>query len=364
MREFLDQHVRWLSPNGHGIEWRKAHCSLPGHEHDDAKPSLSVSYTRNLFKCHTPTCVSYDLPSAERTLAKLQQLMEPNNGTNGQATPTGTEPQPERRIDITRGRRAGSITAVYDYQDEHGNLRYRKLRHPHPTRGKTFSFCRPPAAGDRDQRWIVGLGHQPHHLYGLPKLLKDPGKVVFVTEGEKNARHVRKLGLPATTLDSGAGANWTHVASDIARLKAAGKTHVILLQDNDPAGKVYVDHGAAAWLKAGFSKAKRVLLSNLPEKGDVSDWIARLERRLRTAGVPRAKWRRIIPAALLKGVTPARWMTKADLPPAMLTVWDKAATLGQLMRHTQGTIAWVEPKMLAAGQSPRSTRLGALGSRR
>lgn len=151
----------------------------------------------------------------------------------------------------------------YDYKDLDGNLIYQVQRFE----PKRFVQRRPNGKGG----WIyVGVFHGISRvLYHLPELAVDlaafPEAVVYVTEGEKDCGNIRALGLLATCA---AGNVWTDEM--VAVLKGRD---VIILEHNDKAGReksakaAQALHGVAASVRiAGFE--------DLPEKGDVSDWIA------------------------------------------------------------------------------------------
>jgi hypothetical protein len=93
--------------------------------------------------------------------------------------------------------------------------------------------------------------------------------VVFLPEGEKAADAARSIGLTATTSAGGAKApaktDWTPLA---------GK-QVVILPDNDAAGREYAAKATAILTKLAPPVVVKVLeLPNLPDGGDIVDWIA------------------------------------------------------------------------------------------
>jgi hypothetical protein len=102
-------------------------------------------------------------------------------------------------------------------------------------------------------------------LYGLDTVAE--GADLFVTEGEKCAAALHSLGLPAVT--SVCGSKSAHKSNWKPTAKAA---RIIILRDNDEPGKDYADE-VVQCLPPGLS-ARVVLLDNLPDGGDVCDWIA------------------------------------------------------------------------------------------
>jgi hypothetical protein len=106
--------------------------------------------------------------------------------------------------------------------------------------------------------------------YRLPELIAAPADDwVFVCEGEKDADTVAAAGLAATTNPGGAG-KWR------AELNGwfAGKAKVALLEDNDEAGRAHV-RKAGELLRATIPDLRIVRFSDLPEHGDVTDWLRR-----------------------------------------------------------------------------------------
>jgi hypothetical protein len=112
---------------------------------------------------------------------------------------------------------------------------------------------------------IAGMP-EPRPLYRLPDLAS--AKTVYVCEGEKAAEAAWSIGLVATTSAGGAKA-----ARKTAWSPLAGKD-VVIFPDNDQAGRSYGDAVAAILerLKPP-SVVKVVNLPDVPEGGDVVDWI-------------------------------------------------------------------------------------------
>jgi DNA primase len=154
------------------------------------------------------------------------------------------------------------IVAVYDYTDENGNLLYQAVRY-HP---KDFRVRKPDGKGG----FIWNLDNTPRVIYRLPEIVQareDNFYVVFC-EGEKDVDNVReKLEFPATTIAQGVGSWKDNYADYFIGL------NVIILPDNDKSGKDFAEKVA----NSIYGKAQSVTIVNLPdipEKGDVSDWLA------------------------------------------------------------------------------------------
>lgn len=163
----------------------------------------------------------------------------------------------------------------YDYTDESGALLYQVVRYYdkydekqiRPRRLATDADRIAGAKIDRDGFvWsITGLRRV---LYQLPALIESvaAGHTVYLTEGEKDADSLLKLGWIATTNSFGA-LTWSNEFSSFF----AG-ADVVLLRDNDLAGARRALLVATA-LRDVANSIKCVLLPDLPAKGDVTDWL-------------------------------------------------------------------------------------------
>ncbi|MEW6770443.1 MAG: DUF927 domain-containing protein [Bacillota bacterium] len=151
--------------------------------------------------------------------------------------------------------------AIYSYTNESGKLLFEVLRFP----GKRFVQRRPDGAGG----WVYNLKGVRRVLYRLPEVLAavNENRTVFIVEGEKDADNLARLGLAATTVPGGAG-KWRQEYSEVLR-----GADVVVLPDNDEPGHKHAEQVAKSL--HGVAARVRVLeLPGLPEKGDVSDWLA------------------------------------------------------------------------------------------
>ncbi len=153
------------------------------------------------------------------------------------------------------------IIATYDYSNESGELLFQVAR----TKAKEF----PPRRRDENGKWTWGLGDLPRVLYRLPELLRaKPNQVIFIVEGEKDADNLSEIGLIATTNAGGAG-NWQTTSQNAQCLY---DRKIAILPDNDLPGRNHAEQ-VARTLYGKADKIKIIELQDLPESGDVSDWL-------------------------------------------------------------------------------------------
>ena len=190
----------------------------------------------------------------------------------------GTErrPEPDRPAPQTAG--AGlppgvpaqaRLAATYQYTDAADRMIFEVCRFEWIAeagkREKTFRQRRP---GDRPGSWIwstKGIRQVPYRLTEVIEAVSRE-TMVFIVEGEKDADNLAKLGIPATCNAMGAG-KWPEELSEHFR-----KANVVIVPDNDEPGRKHRDLVARALLDVGATV--RVLdLPNLPDKGDVTDWL-------------------------------------------------------------------------------------------
>jgi DNA polymerase bacteriophage-type len=159
----------------------------------------------------------------------------------------------------SRKRTRGGHAAFYYYKDASGAP---YLRVERTTTKNFFQFHM------EGGRWVKGAPAGPKIPYHLPDLIAAaPDVPVWITEGEKDADNVAALGLITTTNPGGAG-NW---CADLNKW-FKGKQTAYLLQDHDEKGRQHTAKIAAA-LQHIIAEIRTVLFSELPPKGDVSDWI-------------------------------------------------------------------------------------------
>jgi hypothetical protein len=225
--------ARSLGAKRNGRGWL---CGCPAH--DDHDPSFSIEDGddgRAVFICRAGC-------DQKAVVAALRQR--------------GLWPEPEKDDGGAKRR----IVATYGYCDAKGELRYQVVRF----QPKDFRQRRPDGAPDR---WLWNMTGVEPLPYRLPGLLGDPAATVFVVEGEKDADNLAKIGIVATCNHGGAK-KWR---SEISRWFA--DRDVVIIPDNDEPGRAHARDVATKL--AGIAANVRVLdLPGLPQKGDVSDWLA------------------------------------------------------------------------------------------
>lgn len=153
------------------------------------------------------------------------------------------------------------IVAEYNYEDETGHVLFQAIR----LQPKNFRQRQPDGKGG----WTWNLKGVRLVPYRLPEIVEAIAleRRVFIVEGEKDADALRKLGMAATCNPMGAG-KWRQEY----REHFVG-ADVVIIPDNDESGRKHASDVANALLGAA-STILITTLPGLPDKGDVSDWIA------------------------------------------------------------------------------------------
>ena len=250
-----------------GERERAGYCTARCPAHDDAKASLSLKDGRDgvLWKCHAG-CTQEAVMAALRAADILED--------------TVTARRPTVRVTTTPVRVSAPIVATYDYTDEAGELLFQSVR----LEPKGF-YQRHRASDGTWANHLRGVRLVP---YRLPDIVTSTG-TVYVPEGEKDVDALRAWGLVATCNPMGAG-KWLPAYSEHLRGR-----EVVILPDNDGPGRTHAD-SILRDLEHVASRVRLVNLPGLPDKGDVSDWIA--------AGGTRAQLERLV-----RDAPPATWST-------------------------------------------------------
>ena len=175
----------------------------------------------------------------------------------------GVRHDPRAKATPGRPRKDGArIVATYDYTDAGGALLFQAVRYA----PKDFKQRQPDGAGG----WLWNLRGVFMVPYRVPELVAAPlGATVFVAEGEKDVDNLRAEGAIATCNPMGAGKWQPQYGAWLL-----GK-HVVVLADNDQAGQGHANDVARSLIAADVAASVKALtLPGLPDKGDVSDWLA------------------------------------------------------------------------------------------
>jgi hypothetical protein len=220
--------------------------------HDDHRPSLSIIISEGAFNCHVCELAGGMVP------------FEIRFSGCGKA-------EAGRNINqIIKGSIDETYEAKYDYLDESDTLVYQILR---MGKGNKHRFtARRPVQIKGTVKWVYNLHGIPKVLYHLPDVVARQWNVV--TEGEKDADNVDRLGLLApdgsryatTTNPFGAG-KWINEFSPYFHRKK-----VLILGDNDSAGKAHAESVQRSISLYTFSKDITVL-TDWQWASDVSDYI-------------------------------------------------------------------------------------------
>jgi hypothetical protein len=157
-----------------------------------------------------------------------------------------------------------SVTTLFPYPDEDGNLFYWRVRIDHPVKGKEIrpiSFI--------DGKWEAKEPKFPtgKPLYNLHEISNRPDETIWIVEGEKCAEALIERGILATTSGSASsadGADWSPIYD----------REIVCWPDNDESGFQYIQN-IKSILIIKILKIDFVDLSliDLPEKGDCVDWL-------------------------------------------------------------------------------------------
>jgi hypothetical protein len=231
--------------------------------HEDENPSLHIEENARgdvLLVCRSQNCSFEDICKAYGLAPKDARANGSHEGRPA-ASERGQGRPPFNHRDITH---------VYEYVDEQNRPLFQVVR----DRNKNF-LQRRIKPGHRDPGeepvYEYNLEGVRRVLYRLPEVVaaRRVRHRIYVVEGEKDADNLAELGLIATTAPQGAAAKWLPQYTD----QLAGAFEVIIIPDNDEPGRKHaleIRDAIAEWVTT-----TRVLeLPSLPDKGDVSDWIA------------------------------------------------------------------------------------------
>jgi 5S rRNA maturation endonuclease (ribonuclease M5) len=210
--------------------------ACPIEEHKKFHRCVTIDTAQNLFHCNDcgkgGTIIDWE--ALEKKIEPAEAMRQLSGGRNGSSAPEW------------------KIVATYNYTDASGNLLYQVCR----LVPKDFRQRRPDGNGG----WIWNTQGVDRALYHLPEVLK--ANTVCVTEGEKDADNLAKLGFTATC-NSGGAKKWRDEYSEVLRGK-----DVLIFGDADKDGKAHVEQVT----KSVQGKAKSITEIKSPAH-DISDYI-------------------------------------------------------------------------------------------
>lgn len=146
----------------------------------------------------------------------------------------------------------------YSYRDESGAELFQVVR----SVDKRFWQRKPNGRGG----YSKGVQGVRRVLYRLPEMLAQPDATIVIVEGEKDVERLRRGGIVATTNPGGAG-KWKPEFGQFLEGR-----DVVILPDNDEPGRSHASQ--VARMLSGVTRSVKIVgLPDLPEKGDVSDWL-------------------------------------------------------------------------------------------
>jgi 5S rRNA maturation endonuclease (ribonuclease M5) len=223
--------------------------------HEDTRASLSLNLKNGLWNC-----------KACNAKGDVFSFIRKKYGTDFKGALSILAQEAGLEMGRGNGRRRGKkadktaaqIVKTYDYYDADGVLVFQVCR-THP---KGFFQRRPDGNGG----WVNNLDEVVLVPYRLPEVLK--AEMILIPEGEKDCDTLAELGLTCTCNPQGAGKWRTDYNEHFA------DKQVIIIPDNDDPGRKHAQ-GVARHLHGIVASVKLVELPDLPEKGDVSDWLKR-----------------------------------------------------------------------------------------
>jgi hypothetical protein len=211
--------------------------ACPVEEHRKLHRCVTIDTAQGLWHCndHDRGGSVVDWLMQEKGITVAAAIRELGGGRNG------SEP-------------LGTIVATYDYTDQGGKLLFQVCRFD----PKNFRQRRPDGNGG----FVWNLKGVRRVLYRLPEVIA--AQTVVVTEGEKDADNLAKLGFVATT-NCGGAKKWRPAYSEALRGK-----DVVIFGDTDEPGRAHVDQV----IRSLTGKAKSIKLVTLPDGfHDVTDYI-------------------------------------------------------------------------------------------
>jgi putative DNA primase/helicase len=287
--------------------------------HEDKSPSLSIREDPHngtvLLKCHA----GCEVKAVMEALGLPMSTLFPEQTTG---TPNANSSQRPKE----------QIEAIYDYKDQSGKLLFQVVKNRVPGSPDKRFFQRRP---DGKDGWINDVKGVKPVLYRLPELLASPrDRVVYTPEGEKDVDAIMASSEVATTNPGGAD-KWRKEYAEALR----GRWGVVL-PDNDPIGRKHATKVAESLVGVATS-IKMVdlgkLFPELPEKGDISAWLAadHTIAELRAIGAATPEWTPDQTSAATETPRPSLCRQLSTVKPARANwIWFGRLAIGELVLIT------------------------------
>lgn len=250
-----------------GAGWK---CRCPAHA--DQTPSLSISLSDDgkiLVHCHAGCPIESVMAAIDAPMSLLAgsagspiRSHRPHSAKIGKPA---KKPFPSLAAisENAAKHKKGKVESTHTYTHADGTPAFAVVRVRLPDGSKQIPQVRPESGG-----WVYGGIGDNRPLYLLSELLAAPADApVALLEGEPKAGLMTSFGLVATTTSQGAGK--AH-KTDLSPL--AGRV-VHLFADNDEPGRKHMQQVAKLAKDAGAKQVLVVTLPNLPEKGDIVDFV-------------------------------------------------------------------------------------------
>jgi hypothetical protein len=255
VRRFLS-HFEGVKRQGNG--W-SAKCPA----HDDKHASLSIAVSDDgkiLTHCHAGCSTETIVRARGLTMADLFPPKDPPSSQRQQIFPS------YQAAVAALSKKFGDPYHVWKYHDANGQLAFVVARWDPPDSRKEIR-----AISRSGEGWKVAAMPAPRPIYNLEGIRS--ATTVIVTEGEKAADAAISCGFAATTsaggADSASKSDWSTLA---------GK-HVVIIPDNDDAGRKYANTVASLCRKSAAATIKIVDLAQhcegMAEHDDIHDVVVK-----------------------------------------------------------------------------------------
>lgn len=286
MKDYQDFLNRFGNVKSVGQNQYRASCPVCENGQADGK-HLYISFEDNKALIH---CKHGDDPNdIMRAIGENSSFMFINDNIIARNQPTEVKNERKKKqstftLDFIKtqykpfkGKRAfnGDFSRYHEYANRNGKLVGLKAIWKSKNGEKAVSWFTPKTDG----RFVIGLGSEKMPLYGLKRVLEEKD-TVYITEGEKDADTVIRMGYTATTSPNGAGSKWNPSYNNSLKGK-----NIVILEDNDEAGKAHaLDIANKVYFTAKSVKIINPvnIYSSSREKDDITDIVEKI-------GLERAK---------------------------------------------------------------------------